>query len=166
MKKYIQNNGWWSLPWTDRRIPPQLEREKKKGDSEHGGWSYDWRDEIGARQKVENEPPYVFYFLYEKDEIVFSEVQEEAKKKKVRRLTDQNQANGRSYWISWLKLEIRSVLEIVWVYYLSSISFIYKEVNEKEVDHCIGNTHRMQNKLFYLELILCRSVCIRQWEFI
>lgn len=88
------------------------------------------------------------------------------KKKKVRRLTDQNQADGRSYWISWLKLGIRSVLEIVWVYYLSSISFIYKEVNEKEVDHCIGNTHRMQNKLFYLELILCRSVCIRQWEFI
>lgn len=67
------------MPWTERRIPPPPEKEKKKGGSEHGGRSYDWRDEIGARQEVENEPSYVFYFLYEKDEIVFSEVQEEAK---------------------------------------------------------------------------------------
>lgn len=42
--------------------------------------------------------------------------------------------------------------------------FIYKEVNEKEVDHCVGNTQDAE-QAFYLELILCRLVCIRQWEF-
>ena len=50
------------MPCTERRIPPPLETEKKKGGSEHGGQSYDWRDEIGARQEVENEPSYVSIF--------------------------------------------------------------------------------------------------------
>ena len=50
------NNGRRSLPCTERRIPPPLETEKKKGGSEHGGQSYDWRDEIGARQELRMNP--------------------------------------------------------------------------------------------------------------
>ena len=44
------------MPCTERRIPPPLETEKKKGGSEHGGQSYDWRDEIGARQELRMNP--------------------------------------------------------------------------------------------------------------
>ena len=50
------------MPCTERRIPPPLETEKKKGGSEHGGQSYDWRDEIGARQELRMNPLMFLFF--------------------------------------------------------------------------------------------------------
>lgn len=54
--------------------------------------------------------------------------------------------------MSWVKLEIGSVLASICIYYFSSATFIHKGVNEREVGSGICGTYKKQNKLFIQNL--------------
>lgn len=54
--------------------------------------------------------------------------------------------------MSWVKLQIGSVLASNCIYYFSSATFIHKGVNEREVGYGICSTYKKQNKLFIQNL--------------
>ena len=139
-----------------------MHREKDTSstwDGKEKRWQWAWRSILWlerwdwGKTGIENEPSYVSIFSMN-----FSQKFRNRQKKKRK-----GKKNQKINLIRIRLMDGEKLLNILakarnkisarnWVYYLSSLSFIYKEVNEKEVDHCVGNTHRMQNKLFIWSL--------------